>query len=393
MESETSWIEKNQSWLMPFAYFFSRIVLFLALIPNNYYGFGDLPVYYEWTALPGWPYLDYWVEYPPLFPFISEILFLLSSGQVFLYDFLICIILALAGSGTIYFYQKIAYHLYENSVAHWRSVIFFSILLILPYTWWYAELLTVFWMLASIWWIMSNRQIMAGLGIAAGILSKWFPLFLLPALFRQYPFKQFLKVAFTTITIVTVVFVTLFIISPDMTLASLKAQPGRSSWQTLWALLDGNLTTGAFLFTEDRLYPEIAGVARGNPPLIPPSLTFLFFGAVGIWLLVKRNRFNNLSLLAFTGITWSLFLLWSPGWSPQWILYLLPLILLSLPIQTAYLLSLLLVGLTIVEWPFMLTRHIFASLWIIVPLRLILLICIASLWIPQIISQKSKSFS
>lgn len=375
---------------MPFSYFFSRIILFLALIPNDYYGFGDLPVYYEWTALSGWPYLDYWVEYPPFFPFLSELFFLLASGRVFLYDFLICIILALAGSGTIYSFQKIAHHLYEQSVARWRSVIFFGLMLILPYTWWYVELFTVFWVLAGIWWIISNRQLLAGIGIAAGILSKWFPLFIVPALFRYYPLRQFIKVTLTAITIVSVVIVMLFIISPDMTLASLKAQPGRSSWQTLWALLDGNLTTGAFLFTEDRLYPEIAGVARGNPPLIPPALTFLFFGAIGVWLLVKRNRFDDSSLIAFTGITWSLFLLWSPGWSPQWILYLLPLILLSFPLSKAYLISLSLVGLSIFEWPFMLTRHIFASLWLIVPLRIIFLSLLIVLWTPQIISRKNK---
>lgn len=390
MENDTSWIEKNQSWLMPFAYFFSRIILFLALIPNDYYGFGDLPVYYEWTALPGWPYLDYWVEYPPLFPFLSKLLFSLARGQVFLYDFLMCIILALAGSATIYFFQKIANHVHKQSVARWRSVIFFGLMLILPYTWWYAELLTVFWVLASIWWIISNRQLLASIGIAAGVLSKWFPLFIIPALFRHYPLRQFIKVTLTAMIIVSVAIIMLLTISPEMTLASLKAQPGRSSWQTLWALLDGNLTTGAFLFTEDRLYPEIAGIARGNPPLIPPGLTFLFFGAVGIWLLVKRNRFDNLSLIAFTGMTWALFLLWSPGWSPQWILYLLPLILLSLPIQTAYLLSLLLVGLTILEWPFMLTRHIFTSLWIIVPLRMIFLLLLIGLWTPQIISRKNR---
>ena len=34
------------------------------------------------------------------------------------------------------------------------------------------------------------------------------------------------------------------------------------------------------------------------------------------------------SAIAFLGVTWCLFLIWSPGYSPQWVLYLLPLILL-----------------------------------------------------------------
>ena len=387
MKKDLAWIQKNQSWLLPFAYLFSRIVLYLALIPTSYYGIGDLPVYYNWTALPGWPYLDYWMEYPPLFPFISEIIFRLSNGEVFLYDFILCGIIALAGSGTIFYFQKIAYQIHEKSVAQWRVIIFFAIMMMLPYTWWYAELITVFLMMLSVWWAISNKPTLTGIGVAAGILSKWFPLFMLPALFRFYPKRQFFKVCLVCITIVIVVFAVLYILSPEMTLAALRAQPNRSSWQTLWALLDGTLTTGAFLAIEDRLHPEVASIPRGNPPTISPNLTLLLFGGIGVWFLKKRNRFDNLSVIAFLGITWSLFLLWSPGWSPQWILYLLPLLLLSLPISKAYLLSISLIGLTIFEWPFMLMREIFTSLWIIVPVRMSLLVLFIALWLPQIITR------
>lgn len=390
MGNDIAWIGKNQPWLLPFAYLFSRIILYLALIPTSYYGYGDLPVYYDWTTLSGWPYINYWVEYPPLFPFISEVIFIISKGEVFLYDFILCIIIALASSGTILIFEKIAQRIYQEPVARWRTVLFFSILLILPYTWWYAELITVFFMILSVWWGISKRETLTGIGIATGILSKWFPIFTLPALIRFYSKKQFLKVCLIAATFVILVFTALYILSPEMTLASLKAQPNRSSWQTLWALLDGNLTTGAFLTSEDRLHPEVAGIPRGNPPMISPNLTLLVFGGIGIWLLLKRNRFDSLSVIAFLGITWSLFLLWSPGWSPQWILYLLPLILLSFPISKAYLVSLLLIGLTIFEWPLMLTRHFFASLWIIIPLRVSLLTLFIILWLPQIISTKRE---
>ncbi|WP_448336136.1 hypothetical protein [Bellilinea sp.] len=390
MRNDVAWIEKNQHWLFPFAYLFSRIILYLALIPTSYYGFGDLPVYYNWTTLPGWPYFNHWVEYPPLFPFTSEIIFILSNGEVFLYDFILCVIIALAGSGTIFVFQKIAHQMYQETVAHWRTVLFFSILLMLPYTWWYAELITVFLMILSVWWGISKRETLAGLGIAAGILSKWFPVFILPALFRFYSKKQFVKVCLIAATIVILTFTTLYVLSPQMTLASLRAQPNRSSWQTLWALLDGNLTTGAFLTIEDRLHPEVAGIPRGNPPVISPNLTLLVFAGIGIWFLIKRNQFDTISVIAFLGITWSLFLLWSPGWSPQWILYLLPLILLSFPISRAYLVLIALIGLTIFEWPLMLMRQIFLSLWIIVPLRMGLLALLISLWLPQIISAKKE---
>ncbi|GIV64755.1 MAG: hypothetical protein KatS3mg046_015 [Bellilinea sp.] len=388
MDNELVWFEKNGSWLLPFTYFFSRIVLFLALIPTSYYGFGDLPVYYEWTSLPGWPYINYWVEYPPLFPFLSEVVFQLTNGQIFLYDFIICLIIALAGAGTIAIFQKISVDIYNENLGRAKTLIFFGILSILPYTWWYAELITVFFMMSSLWFVLKNRYTYASIGISLGILTKWFPIFLFPAIFRFYPTKRFLKLLVFSTTVVILVFGILFVFSPEMTLASLRAQPNRSSWQTLWALLDNNLTTGTFLNTDDRLFPEIAGIPRGNPPLISPNFTFLIFGGIGVFALLKRNRFDPLSLISFLGFTWTLFLLWSPGWSPQWILYLIPLLLLSLPISQAFLISITLVLLTIIEWPFMLTRHLFVSLWLIVPIRMVIFSTMIVLWFPYIFSKQ-----
>ena len=135
-------------------------------------------------------------------------------------------------------------------------------------------------------------------------------------------------------------------------------------------MLDGNLTTGAFLLVDDRLDPSIAGLARGNPPLISPYLTLAAFGALGAWLFWRARCRTNRGLVAFLGLTWIIFLTWSPGWSPQWILYLIPLILLTLPFQAAFYGVSGLILLTLIEWPTLLAHAFFTGLWVIVPLRL-----------------------
>ncbi len=69
-------------------------------------------------------------------------------------------------------------------------------------------------------------------------------------------------------------------------------------------------------------------------------------------------------MIAFIGITWVLFLFWSPGWSPQWVLYLIPIILLGLDTKSAFLLCFMLVLITLLEWPTLLAHELFSSLMV-----------------------------
>lgn len=384
MSSDSKWFETNRPWLLPFLYFFARLVLFLALIPDDFYGFGDFPVYGSWTSLPGWPYLDYWVEYPPLFPFISEGLYRLAGGGVFLYDFLLAILLALAGAVGLGLFQRISERLHGPQESFQRALVYFAVTVALPYTWWYYEPLPVMLFLGGLWAVLQKRDQRAGVWIGLGILAKWFPLFLLPGLFRYRPTRSILKIAGSALGLALLVFALLYALSPEMTRASLLSQPARSSWQTAWALMDGNLTTGEFVLPEERFVPEAAVFPRGNPAVVSSRLTLLVFGGLGLWLLWRKRDSSDQAYVAFSGITWALFLLWSPGWSPQWILYLIPLILLSLPLGKGVLLNLLLVLVTIFEWPLLLKRDLFAALWLLVPLRMALLTALIVLWVKSI---------
>ncbi len=64
-------------------------------------------------------------------------------------------------------------------------------------------------------------------------------------------------------------------------------------------------------------------------------------------------------------------------------LYLLPLILLALPSRRAYLVALLFVLVNLAEWPLLLSRGMFWTLFLTVPLRALLFVLLAVMFYNQ----------
>ncbi len=361
-------------------YFLGRIVAFLALVPNSYTAVGDLPIYMAWAELPGWPYIHYWSEFPPLFPLLNAGLFKLTGGQTFQYSLLLALALALAGSACLVLFRKIAGRIFSVRQARTRTWVFLALLLPLPYTWWYFDLLPLACMLLGRWWMLEGHSWRSGWVIGIGMLLKWFPGLLLASALRFKKPAWAGKAALIAFGSVFAVLAILYLLSPQMTMASLRAQPTRSSWETAWALLDGNMTTGAFLLVNDRLDPAIAGAPRGQPAKIPTFLALVPFAVLGGWLFWRTRQQTDRALVSFLGLTWIVFLTWSPGWSPQWILYLIPLILLTFSFKAALYGASLLILLALLEWPTLLAHAIFAGLWLIVPLRLAMFAWLGYRW-------------
>ena len=302
-------------------------------------------------------------------------------------------ILTIAGSISIWLFSEIAKLLnFDESTVSLQTVVYFGLLSFTSYTWWYFDMVPVCLMLAAIYTFIRQKDTTTGIWLGIGILTKWFPLLLLPAMFRFRKLKTFLKITAIALGITVVVWGILAVLSPEMTLASLKSQPSRSSWQTVWALIDGNMTTGAFVPVEWHSLSDAASFIRGNPAKIPSWIPLILFGAGGLFLLTRIKNMTSQSLIAFTGITWVIFLLWSPGWSPQWILYLIPIILLSLSTNRGFLVCIMLILITYLEWPTLLSHELFSGLWFIVLVRSVILIGIIMQWITIITNQSQNRF-
>jgi hypothetical protein len=145
-------------------------------------------------------------------------------------------------------------------------------------------------------------------------------------------------------------------------------------------LIDGNFQTGNFDPVTDPLDPSTATSMTRRPARLSPWYTLPFFAGAGFLLACRLSPGKAREPVAFLGLAWCLFTLWAPGYSPQWVLYLLPILLLALPDRQAILAGSALVLVNLLEWPVLLSRGLFWSLWLTVPLRAALTILVASMF-------------
>jgi hypothetical protein len=152
------------------------------------------------------------------------------------------------------------------------------------------------------------------------------------------------------------VYLPLFAENATMTLPSLTAQFGKSSYQTVWALIDGNMTTGNFGSIQSHFDPTQAAVLTGNPAVIPGWLRLAAAAGIGLLVFIRTRRFDDKGLVAFVGITLLIFFLQAQGWSPQWLVQIIPLVLLAFPTRNGVLSIVMLSLVTFAEYPLLFIR-------------------------------------
>ena len=351
----------------------ARIILFVSVPYDVIPGYGDYWNFYAQAKL-GIPFINYWTEFPPLFPFLSKLIFLLVSGRETSYSYALAIIISLFQAGTLVLALKLAQAIYPKQDVTERIWVYFGLTLGLFYSWSYFDPIGVFLMLLGIHWIIRGNDKPAAFAIALGVLTKWFPIIVLPAAWKLLSKKRALIITVIVLGLVAFVWGILFLVSPQMTLASVSSQINKGSWETNWALIDNNLKTGNFGIQIDRLDPTTILSAVGNPAVIPSWVTLVLFGGFGLFLLIKTNLDTNLKLVSFVGLSQIILFLWSPGYSPQWVLYLLPFIIICLDKSETYLMSVIIVLINLLEWPLLLSRGNFGSLYYLIPLRTIIMV-------------------
>ncbi|MCI0520882.1 MAG: hypothetical protein L0Z70_11595 [Chloroflexi bacterium] len=349
----------------------ARLALLIALPLEGLRGFGDAQHFFNLAGM-GAPYFDFWSEFPPLFPFFSRLVYLAAGGKQHVYDYLLALTLTLAQAGGIALFVRLAQCIFPGDEARQRGWIYLAFCLALPYGWWYFDPLAATALLGGLCWLVEGAAHSAGIALALGGLTKFFPLIALPAMWRFAPGKRAMLVSAWALGLTAAVLVLLYAASPKMTAASLRSQGSKGSWETPWALLDGNLHTGNFGAEIERFDPQAALQPRGNPPRVSPWLTLLPFAALGGWLWRKARVSTPRALVAFTGLTWCIFFLWSPGYSPQWVLYLLPLVLLALRAKEAAMIAIGLLLVNVLEWPALLSRGYNWGLWLTISVRVFL---------------------
>ena len=366
-------------YFLPSCFLIFRLIFFASLTYEIIPGYGDYWNFFRQAGL-GFPFLNYWTEFPPVFPIISRVVYSLVGGREHAYGYLLAIFFSLVQAGCIWLLLNIIRIVWPNEDPERRGLLYFLFTAGLFYSWGYFDTLAVFFMLLGIYLILLKKDIWAILAIALGILTKWFPVLFLPAIWKIRKPKKALSISIGTLVVVAAAWFALFTANADFTKASIMSQLNKGSWETVWALIDGNLTTGNFNPEITRTIASSASISTGNPAVIPTWLSLLVIGGIGFFVFWKSSFDSALKFVGFGGFTLVMFFLWSPGYSPQWVLYLLPLVILCFENNRSRLLSIVLVLVNLLEWPILLSRGWFQFLEEIILLRTAIFILLALLF-------------
>ncbi|MCU0513368.1 MAG: hypothetical protein MUE40_12460 [Anaerolineae bacterium] len=324
---------------------------------------GDRVYHYALTALAAddlLPFRDWWSEFPPLW-YLTTTLVYLALGSSATYDnwaLALGLLVLLTEAGNLLLLRRIGTRLHGPATG--MALAWVYALLVAPaiFMWWNFDTLVTFFLLGGLWALLQQRDTVSAGWVAAGALTKFVPLLLFGAVVRFRPARRAARYIALVLALCLLAYLPLLALNAPFALISLTAQFDKPSYQTVWALLDGNYSTGNFGTIASHL--TAAGVRDGvsdkNPPVIPAVVRLGVAAALGLLVFGRTRRFDAIGLVAFVGITFVLFYLQSQGWSPQWLAQILPLLLLVFPTRDGVLLAVMLSLLAFVEYPFLFIR-------------------------------------
>jgi uncharacterized membrane protein len=306
-----------------------------------------------------YPYLHYWMEYPPLLSWLAIAAYRLShlfpvwNHPWLWYNLSMGAFLLPFEVGNLVLVYLVALKAYDRPTAV-RCAVFYASLFVPLFTLlsWYDSF-PLFFLLLGLYLIILGRPILAGLATGAGFMAKLIPILLLPAGWQgvQPPRRKsvlYVAAAAATILVIALPFL---ILRADLFVASFTNMISRTSWETVWALLEGNYTGGSVTPLNQRFDPSTAS-QLDQPSSLPWLVITVAFALLYLFIYTRRISWQQPKrILAFTGLTINLFMLYSKGYSPQFLVYILPFVVLLLPNLKGIAYALLLSGINFLEWP------------------------------------------
>jgi hypothetical protein len=282
-----------------------------------------------------YPFIHYWMEYPPLFPWLNVGVYRLSllipfwvEQRLWFYTLLSLATLPFEIGNLIILYL-IALELYGQAKAL-RCAWIYACLFAPLYTWtgWFDNI-PLFFLLLVLYSLLRQRGRLAGLTTGLGFMVKVTPALLLPLSLRSLSGLS-KKISYLALAGLTVALASLpfLLIRPAFFLASFRSMIERSSWETIWALMDGYFSYG--MLPANRFDPTIDFATHSSH--LPWLWITVAFGLVYLWLYTRRVDWRDQRIiLAFAGLSVNLFFLYSKGYSPQMAVMLMPFIVLLFP--------------------------------------------------------------
>jgi Glycosyltransferase family 87 len=313
----------------------------------------------ELSNLGFYPYLDYWVEYPPVFPWIAvgayrlTLLFPPTLFREFDASFHLVLgsVLVLADLVIVALVGAISLRLAPPGEGLRRMILYAALFWpVVVAIGWYDTLPCAF-LLLGLWFLLRNQGLEAGVMTGLGFMTKVFPAILGPVGLKFLPQRREKVALCVGAVVITALIAAPFLaLSPTYFIASYRAVFARSSWETVWALIDGYFSWGKVAPLGVRFDPTTAQYIafRSRVPTLPIAVGFAILYAI-LWFRPVARTPRNMVL--FTAISTLGFLLYSKGYSPQFIIYVLPFVVILLPWRRALGYSLALSAVNLLEWP------------------------------------------
>ena len=306
------------------------------------------------------PYLDYWVEYPPVFPWIASGLKLLSvplGGDEAAFQVLFSLMMVGVEAGVLWLLHAIAVRVWDEP----RGLVTAAAYAALFYPMYIAnrhfESIAVLFLLLAVYLVIRERRHTATLAIALGMLTKLFPAAALPGLLAGQSWTGRTRYVALLVASVVGALAPLAVVGREFFVASLQNMLHRPAWETLWALADGYFGFG--WIHRYRQTPETALEFNYTPDL--PAAAW--WGAAGLVvaiyavLALRRSQPTPAGVVWTAGLALAAFALYLRGWSPQFMVWLLPFVLLAYPGGRGFLIATGLSGLALLEYP------VYSVLW------------------------------
>ncbi len=305
-----------------------------------------------------YPLVNQWIEYPPVFPWLSVGLYKLASvfanGSLKFVVFygLLGFVFVISECGILVFIYKIGIIIYTPQKAVLASFIFgiTSLPTYIIYGWF--DPIAAFFLFWGLERLLAKHYHQSALAAALGGLTKLFPLLLIVVGFKIIPsIKQKFVYIFLALILTISPFAVFAFINPDAVTASLRWLLNKSTYETIWAMFDGYYGYGVAPSATDFINMSTAGWVA-HPTRIPWTFITIIFAVIGFYIYSRPFKTHlQQMVIVLSGIIIQLMLLYLKGFSPQFIIWFLPFVPLILPNAKGFLYSTSLSFLHFLEFP------------------------------------------
>ena len=338
-----------------------RLAAILVLRPGGYLGAMSEFYYYRlllsFTNQGYFPFVDFWVEYPPVFPWLMTGLYHLSllipawSEPGTWFYLLLGTFLAAVEAGNLILFYAITRRLYGQDRAVRLAWIYTALLIPALMLFIGFDALALLFLLLAILLTLDQRPVASGIAAGLGFMTKLLPIVAIPSGLRHMSrLSQRVKLLAAVSLTILLIAIPFLVTEPDYLIQSFRSSSIRASWETVWALIDGYYSYG-IAGGADRFDPAMAGAAQ-HPTRLPWLLITIGFGLFYLALFTRRVDWTDgRRATAFTALTLNLLTLYFKGYSPQFLVMLLPFVILLIPGWRGIAYALILSAANLVEYP------------------------------------------